>query len=130
MMRTEKPHMCLLSTAAIITGDEGAVIEEQQQLLQSIHAMISNLKAEKQSHLGMLSSSQVCCCLLAYHAVQSYSYGCAPHGLMVNIAAKGRGMEEGRAGNGGEAAGPVLGGIQAGLSMLASCVFMLSPPFS
>ena len=54
--------MCLpLLVAAIMTGDEGTGAEEQQQLLLSIHAMISDLEAQKQSYLGMLDSSQVCC---------------------------------------------------------------------
>ena len=44
-----------------VAGGEGGVAEQQQQLLQSIHAIIADLEAEKRSFLGMLDSSQVCC---------------------------------------------------------------------
>ena len=96
-----------------MTGDEGAVAGEQQQLLQSIHAMIGNLEAEKRSYLHMLDSSQVCrCCLLPCHPVHSYGHNCTTHGLLDDMASR-RGGGTGR---------------QAGLSMLASCVFVLSLP--
>ena len=58
-----------------MTGDEGVEAEEQQRLLQSIHAMIAELEAEKRSYLGILDSSQVCCCLLPYYTVHSWLDG-------------------------------------------------------
>lgn len=63
--------MCLLSAAASVTGGDGAMEEQQQQLLQSIHSMIGDLEAEKRSYLGMLDSSQVCHCPLPYDPLQS-----------------------------------------------------------
>ena len=58
-----------------MTGDEGVEAEEQQRLLQSIHAMIAELEAEKRSYLGILDSSQVCCCLLPYYSVHPWLDG-------------------------------------------------------